>query len=72
MNLLKGKLPKEVLNIIQSYLVEDKVNKIETYKLICHKCGKEYFGNIEKNNDLCPCYITWLYFRVDFENPQLR
>ena len=66
MNPLKGKLPKEVLNIIQSYLVE------ETYKLICHKCGKEYFGDIKKNNNLCPCYITWLYFQVDYENPMLR
>ena len=69
MNYLKGKLPIELINKIQSYLVDDKVNN---YKLICQKCGKEYFGEIEKNNDLCPCYITWLYFNTDYENPMLR
>lgn len=63
-------LPLEICNIIKSYLINEKVNKIEK-KLICRECGKEYFGNEPTNQDLCPCYITWLYFYPDYENPWL-
>ena len=73
--IFKEIFPLEILNLIQSYLVDDEVNKIEKIKLICRECGKEYFGDnhiIEKDNDLCPCYITWLYFSKDYENPCMR
>ena len=55
--------PTEISNIIQSYLIEEK--------LICRVCKKEYQKNFtdKPNQDLCPCYISWLYFSRDFENP---
>ena len=56
--ILKGVLPNDILIIINSFV---------NYKYICEKCGREYYSNIEyiesylnKNDDSCPCYITWL------------
>ena len=71
--IFKDIFPIEISKLIQSYLVNDEINKIDKKTiLICRECGKEYFGErskLEENNNLCPCYISWLYFSRDFENP---
>ena len=64
---LKRFLPTEILILIESYLVSNKLNKIN-YKYICKKCKKGYYSNIDYiesylNNDdyySCQCYIDWL------------
>mgnify|MGYP001217692459 CR=1 FL=1 len=74
--LFRKVFPNEISNLIQSYLIDKKINKIDRKKLFCKKCGKEYFGNkyndLEKDQDLCPCYISWLYFSTDYENPWIN
>jgi len=67
--ILKKKVPLEICNKIQSYLIKD----LENIKLVCRVCGKDYDQNFadNPNQDLCPCYISWLYFSRDFENPYL-
>ena len=69
--IFKYKIPSEISKKIQSYLAKEEVNKIENIRLVCSKCGKEYVENFayKNNQDLCPCYISWLYFNRDFENP---
>tara|TARA_B100001248_G_C27363070_1_gene447540 strand:+ start:573 stop:788 length:216 start_codon:yes stop_codon:yes gene_type:complete len=66
--ILKKKVPLEICNKIESYLIKD-----ENIKLFCRVCGKDYEQNfaVKKNQDLCPCYISWLYFSRDFENPYI-
>lgn len=67
--ILKKKVPLEISKKIESFLTENTQN----VKLVCRVCKKEYDQNFadNPNQDLCPCYISWLYFSRDFENPYL-